>query len=191
MLLQTQNIIKAAHGVNPKEYRPSMAGVFFDFDAETNKLNIVGTDAQIMVVSTANISDPADIEFCKTHFTGDGRHAYRVPGDLLKSKALTVDITTDGENLRAGDYILTACDGAYPNYKACIPTRDLVPVTWYVTLDIDLLKRANKAAGIDKGRTITDIRPQSDKDGNDLSPLVWGLDDCVIVLMPRRGNWYR
>lgn len=191
MQIKTQNIIRAAHGVDPKEYRQHMAGVFFDFIPATNKLNIVGTDAQIMVITTAKITDPADIEFCKAHFTGDGRHAYRVPGDLLKSKNLTLDITPDGDNLRAGDYILTACDGAYPNYETCIPTRDLVPVTWYVTLDLDLLKRANKAARIYKGHTITDIRPESNKDGNDLSPLVWWLDDCIIVLMPRRGNWHR
>lgn len=191
MQIKTQNIIKAAHGVGPKEYRKDLAGVFFDFDTATNKLNIVGTDAQIMVITSADISDPADVDFCKAHFTGSGRHAYRVPSDLLKSKALTLDITTDGDNLRAGDYILTACEGAYPNYKACIPTRDLVPVTWYVTLDLDLLKRANKAAGTDKNNTITDVRPQSHKDGDDLSALVWSLYDCTIVLMPRRGNWRR
>lgn len=188
MFIDAKKIATAAIAIDTKDkYRRHLQGVCFDFDSENNILTMVGTDAQIMIITKTQITKSDDIELCKKHFNLKG---YIIPDELLKIKG-EIEITEKDGELRAGVYILQPVDGQYPNYRVVVPRGELEPVAGYRSFAVKLLQKANKAFGLKDPVMITDTPPMAAPGADFKSPVVWdSIDDkfngCKIVLMPRR-----
>ena len=189
MIIQTSILASCQGAIDKKDIRQHLRAICFDFDESTNKLSIVGTNAQIMIVNTIKVKDENDIAFCKKHFTDNT--AYFWDRDLNKKNLYSDFTEIDGQVVLNGT-ILTKLDTQYPNWKCVIPQKDLAPATKYCGFNCDLIKQIDKAMGWKHETIITKIPRVNSKDENEyLCPHRWDLnyfDDCdtIVLCMPMR-----
>lgn len=192
MLIGT-NILNSCQGaIDKKDIRPHLRAICFDFDEKTNKLSIVGTNAQIMIVNTVDIKDAADIAFCKKHFSDNA--AYFWDRELNKKNITSEFSELDGQLVLNGT-ILTKLDTQYPNWKSVIPQHDLAPATKYCGFNPDFIKQIDKALGWKYQTIMTRVPQVNSKDEQEyLCAHRWDLniyDDCdtIVLCMPLRLNY--
>ena len=185
MLIPTKVITSAKGTTNKKDYREHLRAVCFDYDAEKNTLIIVGTNAQVMIVNTIAAPDP---DFCKKYF--GNRQAYFFNDGTLDPKKPYTEFTEIDGKLVCNGAILVRWDGMYPNWKVCIPEKDLTQATKYCGFNSELVKQLDKALGW-KDTIMTRIPRVNTTDNEHLAPHRWDLNvfdncDTIVVLMPMR-----
>lgn len=191
MLLQTKILASCQGAIDKKDYREHLRAICFDFDTESNKLTIVGTNAQIMIINTVQIKGDIDIAFCKKHFTDN--QAYFFNDGVLNPKQPFTDFTEIDGKLVCNGTILTKLDQTYPNWRATIPTKDLKKASGYCGWNQDLIKQIDKALGWKF--KIMGYRPSVNGDltlnEESLAPHRWDLHeydfcDTIVLCMPMR-----
>ena len=190
MLIQTSILASCQGAIDKKDIRQHLRAICFDFDEKTNKLSIVGTNAQIMIVNTIEVENENDIAFCKKHFTDNT--AYFWDRELNKKNPYSDFTEIDGKLVCNGT-ILTKLDTQYPNWKCVIPQHDLVYATKYCGFNADFIKQIDKALGWKHQTIITRIpRVNADNDQEWLAPHRWDLNiydnncETIVLCMPMR-----
>ena len=190
MLIQTSILVSCQGAIDKKDIRPHLRAICFDFDEKTNKLSIVGTNAQIMIVNTIEVKDENDIVFCKKHFTDNT--AYFWDRELNKKNTYSDFTEIDGQVVLKGT-ILTKLNTQYPNWKCVIPSQNLKQATVWCGFDPDLVKQIDKALGWKDKIMCKMPVVNGDNDRNDerLAPHRWDLhiyDNCdtIVLCMPLR-----
>lgn len=191
MLIETKILTSAKGATDKKDYREHLRAICFDFDEKSNKLSIIGTNAQIMIVNTIEIKNDNDITFCKKHFTDN--QAYFFNDVVLNPKQPLTDFTEIDGKLVCNRTILTKLDTQYPNWKCVIPTMDLKPATVWCGFDPDLVRQIDKALGW-KDKIMCKmpvVNGNNDRNDERLAPHRWDLNiydncDTIVLCLPMR-----
>lgn len=190
MLIHTNIITSAKGATDKKDIREHLKAVCFDFDESTNKLTIVGTNAQCLIANTITVKGDIDIAFCKKYFTDN--QAYFFNDGVLDPKQPFTDFTEIDGKLVCNGTILTKLDQTYPNWRVIIPQKDLVPATKYCGWNADLIKQIDKAIGWKHDTIMTRVPVvNANNDQEQLSPHRWDLHeydfcDTIVLCMPMR-----
>lgn len=192
MLIQTKILTSAKGATDKKDIREHLRAVCFDFDTEKNRLTVVGTNAQCMIINTIAIKNDNDIAFCKKYFTDN--QAYFFNDGVLDSKRPLTELTEIDNKLVCNGTILTKLDQTYPNWRAILPSKDLRPAQAYCGWSPDSIKQIDKALG--RKSTIMGDRPlvndTEDAHAESLSPHLWKLygiiedTETIVLCMPMR-----
>lgn len=188
MLIPVKAITSAKGATDKKDIRIHLRAVLFDFDTETKRLSIVGTNAQCMIVNTFTVADE-DVDFCKKHFMYE---AYFINDLNADKKATYLTFNEIDGRLVCNGQILEKMDMRYPNWKAVVPTKDLVKAKAYCGWNSELIKQVDKALGWKE--TIMTKIPEVNKDEEreHLNPHKWTLygvvpdTETVVMIMPMR-----
>ena len=191
MLLHTNIITSCKGATDKKDIREHLRAICFDFDAESNKLTIVGTNAQIAIINTVEIKGDIDVAFCKKHFTDN--QAYFFNDGVLDSKKPFTEFTEIDGKLVCNGIILNKLDQTYPNWRAIIPTKNLKQATVWCGFDPDLVKQIDKALGW-KNKIMCKmpvVNGDNDRNEERLAPHRWDLHefdfcDTIVLCMPMR-----
>lgn len=189
MKLDTMTILSCKGATNKKEYREHLRAICFDFDQDSKKLNIIGTNAQCMIINSVKIKDE-DFDFCKKYFSDNS--AYLIDDKVLDPKQLLTEFTEIDNRLVCNGVLLVKLDMQYPNWRCIVPGIDLCQATAYCGWSPDLIKQVDKALGWKNQTIMTRIpRVNAKQDREYLNPHRWDLEiytdcDTTVLIMPMR-----
>ena len=191
MKIETRIIQGSKGAIDRKDIREHLRAVCFDFDADCNKLSIIGTNAQVMIVNTIIIKDESDITFCKKYFSDNS--AYFFDNVVFDKRDIFAEFNEIDGQLACNGTILKRLEQSYPNWKCVVPHEKMKKASIYCGFNADLIKQIDKALGW-KFMIITHTPCVSGNlDANDerLSPHRWDLNiydncDTIVVCMPMR-----
>ena len=186
-----KDILKAVKACAHDKYRPAFQAVCFDYDESNDKLTLVATDAQVMIVYSLPVKEN-DKDFYLKWFKGN--RAYFIKDEHLPKTNVILFEEKDNK-LFANGCAVDEFDGVYPNWQALQPKKGakMRPALNYCGFNKNLIKIADKAWGFKDENTIMMSRPNVialDDEDDKLLPHYWQheLDGIkkTLLLMPLR-----